>query len=148
MIAEVVLFRSLLHINAARKVTAVHLMRGSSFSLDIFESPTLSHIYEARPYQWSFLEGHSSCWNRHLRHTHHIRGGVPPPTTIHSFLANETLNWDLQQLFAPPRSIQWPRTRLKPNPWLWTLIPTDSMNSKCIVYLTSIWERNPWSIYY
>ena len=49
--------------------------------------------------------GLPSLVGRYLRCIHHIRGGVPPRTTIHSNLANETLNWDLQQLFVHPRSI-------------------------------------------
>ena len=65
----------------------------SSFSLDIFGFPSFSYVHEARPYYWSFLEGHSNCWNTCLSCIHHIWGGVPPRTTFHSFLTHETLNW-------------------------------------------------------
>ena len=56
-----------------------------------------------------------------------IRGGVPPRTTFRPFLNNGTLNRDLQQLFVPPRSIQCPWTRSKPNPWIWAHVPTPPL---------------------
>ena len=42
----------------------------------IFHS--FSHTHEARPHQWSFLEGRSRCWNKRLKRAHLVQGGVPP----------------------------------------------------------------------
>ena len=48
--AEVALFRSFFHINAARKLAVGHSMRCSSFPLDIFESLSFFYVHDARPY--------------------------------------------------------------------------------------------------
>ena len=82
MVIKTALFRSLLNINAAGKVAAMHLMRCSSFPLDISEFSSSLYVYDARPYHWSFLKGHLDCWNTYLRCIYHVRGDIPPRTTL------------------------------------------------------------------
>ena len=94
VVAKVILFRGLPHINEARKVAAMHLMRWQQLSLDIFGFPSFLYVHEACSYHCSFLEGHSNYWNTYLSCIRHIRGGIPPRTTFHSFLTHEILNWD------------------------------------------------------
>ena len=48
VIAKVVLFRGFLHINAARKVVVMHLMRCQQLSLRYFEFPSFSLVHKAR----------------------------------------------------------------------------------------------------
>ena len=57
MVVEKALFRGLLHINAARKVAAVHL---ATFLLDISVFLSSSYVSKVHPYRWKFLEGHLS----------------------------------------------------------------------------------------
>ena len=55
---------------------------GGSFSLDISMSSSSLYVYDARPYHWSFLEGHRDCWNTYLSCIYHVRGDIPPQTTF------------------------------------------------------------------
>ena len=61
VVVEIALFRGLLHINATRKVAAVHLMRWQQpFFIDISTFLSSSYVTEVRLYHWTPLEGHSS----------------------------------------------------------------------------------------
>ena len=55
---------------------------GSSFSLDIFEFPSLLYIYDTRPYHQSSLEGYLDYQDVHLSCAWLIRGDIPPQTTL------------------------------------------------------------------
>ena len=94
VVTKTVLFRGLLYINTARKVAVVHLMRWWQLSFRYFWVSFLLVCSWGMSYHWRFLEGHSNCWSTYLSCIHHIRGGVPPRTTFHSFLTHETLNWN------------------------------------------------------
>ena len=62
VVAKAALFKGLLHINVTRKVAAMHLMRWQQLFLRYFLGfPSFSYVHEARPYHWSFLEGHFNC---------------------------------------------------------------------------------------
>ena len=76
---------------------------GSNFPLDIFEFPSFLYVYKARPYHWSFLEGHLDYQNTHLSCAQLIRGGIPPWTTYHSYLTHEILSLTQPLPFICPR---------------------------------------------
>ena len=61
-VVKVTLFRGILHINAARKVVAVHLMWWWSLLLDIFRFLSFSCVCEVHLRHWNFLEGRFNCW--------------------------------------------------------------------------------------
>ena len=67
VVVETALFRGLFHINAARKVAAVHLMRWWQPLLpDISVFLSSLHVPEVYPYRWILLEGHLNCLNIYL----------------------------------------------------------------------------------
>ena len=75
VVVETALFRGLLHINAVRKVTAVHLMRWWQPllpNISVFLSSL--HMPEVHPYRWILLEGHLDCLNICLTDILCIRG--------------------------------------------------------------------------
>ena len=65
VVAKAALFRGLLHINAAKRVVAIHSCNGSSFPLDIYVFPSSLYVYDARPYHWCFLEGYLNYQDTH-----------------------------------------------------------------------------------
>ena len=75
VVVETALFRGLLHINAAREVAAMHLMRWQQPLLpDISTFLSSLHVPEVHPYLWIFLEGHLDCLNFCLIDIFCIRG--------------------------------------------------------------------------
>ena len=75
VVVETALFRGLLHINAAREVAAMHLMRWQQPLLpDISAFFSSLHVPEVHPYLWIFLEGHLDCLNICLTNILCIRG--------------------------------------------------------------------------
>ena len=122
--AKATLFKGLLHINAARKATAVHPMRCSSFPLDIFGFPSFSYVHDARPYQRNFLEGHLDCWSTYLNCTYRIRGVIPPWTN--SPFVSCTLNPEPESFITICffSNCSCSRPRPKAQYMIWALIPT------------------------
>ena len=76
VVATATLFRSLLHINAARKVAAGHLMRWWQLSFRYFWVFFILVYSGACLYRWDFLEDRSNCWSTYLSYIQHIWGGV------------------------------------------------------------------------
>ena len=77
------LFRYLLHINVAKKVVTVNLMRWLQLFLRYFcISLPFFHIHKTRPHLLSFLEDSSSCWDTNFRYASHIREGFPLQTFL------------------------------------------------------------------
>ena len=75
VVVETALFKGLLHINVARKVAVVHLMRRWQPLLpDIFVFLSSLHVPEVYPYLWVLLEGHPDCLNICLTDILCIRG--------------------------------------------------------------------------
>ena len=75
VVVETALFRGLLHINAARKVVAVHLMRWwQPLLLIVFASSSSLHVPKIHHYRWIFLEGHLNCLSIWLTDILCIRG--------------------------------------------------------------------------
>ena len=75
VVVEIALFRCLLHINAARKVAAVHLMWWWQPLLpNISEFLSSLHVPEVHPYRWILLEGYLNCLNICLTDILCIRG--------------------------------------------------------------------------
>ena len=82
--AMTALFRGLLYINAARKVTAMHLMWWWQLFLRYFEFPSLSRVQGA----------HFNCLSIHLVCVCRVQGGVPPRTFFLLSPTDETCNVD------------------------------------------------------
>ena len=40
------------------------------------------YVYDTRPCYWSFLESHHDSWSTCLSCNHHVRGDIPPWTTL------------------------------------------------------------------
>lgn len=59
------------------------------------------YAYDVHPYYWSFLKDHLDRWNTYLGRVCHIGGGVPPQTTLHSFLTCETLKLEFPIIICP-----------------------------------------------
>ena len=94
VITRVLLFKCLIHINAARKVVTVHLMRWQqlflrSFVLSLLPLKSIRHVLLSL----NFLEGSSSCWDINLRYASHIREYFPPQTFLHVLFTYEALCW-------------------------------------------------------
>ena len=121
---------SVINLQKNRLYRTVHTPSGSIFSLDIFGFPSFLYVHETCSYHCSFLEGHSIYWNTYLSCTHHIRGVIPPRTTFHLFFTHETLNWDLEWLFAPPQIIQHSRTKPKAQYIILGLYPYNAHNGE------------------
>ena len=75
VVVENALFKSLLHINAARKVAAMLNAVVTAFLLDISTFLSSSYVPEVHPYRWKFLEGHLSCPGTCLTDIHPIQEG-------------------------------------------------------------------------
>ena len=50
----------------------------AAFLLDISEFPSILYVYDASPYQWSFLEGHLEWYDILLIYALFIRGDISP----------------------------------------------------------------------
>ena len=70
VVVENALFKSLLHINAARKVAAMLNAVVTAFLLDISTFLSFPYVPEVHPYRWRFLEGHLGYLNTYLPGTH------------------------------------------------------------------------------
>ena len=112
VVAKAIPFRSLLNINAARKVVQCTQCGGSSFLLDISEFPSSLYLYDARPYHWSFLEGHLDCWNTYLSCIYHVRGDIPPRTTLPFLFCS--LNPGSELFITMCSSLDYSCSRLRP----------------------------------
>ena len=64
----------------------------SAFNTVVTAFPSPQYIYDARPYHWSFLEGHLNYQDIYWSCSQFIRGDVPLWTTFHSFSTYEALD--------------------------------------------------------
>ena len=125
VITKVSLFRCLLHINAAKKVVTMHLIRWQRLFLMIFWAfPPSFQIHRTRPPLLSFLEGYSSYWDTNLRYAGHVWEDFHPQTFLHVLL---TICWQSSQTFYCPRTGPWP------NILFCALTPTVSFTNETLI---------------
>ena len=111
VITKVSLFRCFLHINTARKVVTVYLMRWQqlflrSFGLSHLPFKSIGHVIRSL----SFLEGSSSCWDANLRYDSHVREDFHPQTPLHMLLTYGALCWAFIMYWQSPRIVYCPQT--------------------------------------
>ena len=94
------------------------------FMAPLFGLPSFSYVYYARPYHWSFMEGHSDHWNTYLSCTCCIRGDIPPQTTFPFVPCS--LNSKPKLFITICYSSNHPRSRTRPKAQyiIWALDPT------------------------
>ena len=86
-------------------------------------------MYDARPYHWSFLEGHLDCWNTYLSCIYHIWGDIPPRTTF-SFVSC-SLSLGSEPFIIIRLSSDYSCSRSRPNAQfiIWAFNPTETLIS-------------------
>ena len=97
-----ILFRGLLHINAARKVAAVHLMWWWQLFSKIFLYPSSPYVLEVYPHCWSLLEDYPSYLDACSTDIRSVRGGCPPWTSALHYFQMRLSILGPPQSFAPP----------------------------------------------
>ena len=111
---KAVLFRSLLHINMARKVAVVHLKWWWQLFLRYFEFSSLSHVQGA----------HFNCLSIHLVWVCHVQGGVLPQTFFPLSPTDEACNVDHLSCVSLLELVSVLEQGPRPNTLFWALAPT------------------------
>ena len=111
--AKIALIKGLLHINAARKVAAVHLMWWWQLFFKYFEFSSLSLVQEMH---FNYLSIHLVCICR-------VRGGVPPRTFFPLSPIDEICNVDHLSRVSLLRLVSVLGQGPRPNTLFWVLAP-------------------------
>ena len=114
MAVKAALFRGLFHINAVRKVAAVHLMWWWQLFLGYFEFSSLSRVQRV----------HFNCLSIHLVCVCHDGGGVPPRTFFPLSPIDEICNVDYLSRVSLLGLISVLGKDPRPNTLFWALAPT------------------------
>ena len=131
VIAKVALFRGLLHINAARKLVAGHLMRWQQLFLRYFIAPTPPIRSTCTPLSMEFPVG--SLWAMKYAfdwcfvHSRRQSSSNHLSWPLHLHVTYRTLNLTSSLLFIRHRTNQRPRSKPKAQDTFWALIPTPNI---------------------